>query len=49
MKRETDELDQGEMHRAVWFGRGAAALGLAGDVRQADFAALLNGLIKVRG
>ena len=49
MKRETDELDRDKLNRAVWFGQGAAVLGLIGEVRRTDFAALLNGSRELRG
>ena len=44
MAREQNNIDLNLLTRAIWHGKGAAALGLQGEVCKEDFEALSKGL-----
>jgi hypothetical protein len=49
MTREQDKVDPNSLTRAIWCGKGAAALGLQGEILQTDFEALSKGLRNLKG
>ena len=49
MNRQIEKVEPHDLTCAVWFGKGATAIGLVGEVSQADFEKLFNGYRTLKG
>jgi hypothetical protein len=49
MTRENDKVDPNLLTRAIWYSKGAAVLGLTGEIIRVDFEALSKGLRNLKG
>ena len=49
MNQQIEKDDPNALVRAVWFGKGAAAVGRIGAVRQSDFEKLFDGFKDLKG